>query len=133
MAERMSREKNYQNFRQSLKNVSPPCIPYLGMYLTDLTFIEDGHKDLLEGLINFVKRRQIAGVIREIQQYQQTPYFLQSVPVVKDFLKKVEPMPEEKVYGTFLDFCFLQYSFLFVKLQVRTLYCHHSKGRRKGD
>ena len=99
MAERMSREKNFQNFRTSLKMVSPPCIPYLGMYLTDLTFIEDGHKDVMEdGLINFVKRRQVAGVIREIQQYQQTPYFLQSVPVIKEFLKKLEPLSDDKIY-----------------------------------
>ena len=41
-----------------------------GMYLTDLTFIEDGNPDKVGHMINFVKRRLYANVIREIQQYQ---------------------------------------------------------------
>jgi len=39
------------------------------MYLTDLTFIEDGNPNNIGGgLINFFKRRQISAVIQEIQQ-----------------------------------------------------------------
>lgn len=56
---------------------------YLGMYLTDLTFIEDGHPDLTpNGLINFMKRRQIALVIREIQQFQNDAYNFKPLPQV---------------------------------------------------
>lgn len=44
----MSREKNFQNFRAHLHKADPPCIPYLGLYLTDLTFIEDGNKDTIQ-------------------------------------------------------------------------------------
>jgi son of sevenless-like protein len=36
----MGGDNNYSNFRAALHSESPPCIPYLGMYLTDLTFIE---------------------------------------------------------------------------------------------
>jgi hypothetical protein len=35
-----SSEKAYSNLRKEIRSVTPPCIPYLGMYLTDLTFIE---------------------------------------------------------------------------------------------
>ena len=36
----MSQQNNYATLRNLLHTADPPCIPYLGMYLTDLTFIE---------------------------------------------------------------------------------------------
>ncbi|ODQ66944.1 ras GEF [Nadsonia fulvescens var. elongata DSM 6958] len=37
-------DKNFSNYRQYLAKVKrPPCIPYLGIHLTDLTFIEEGN------------------------------------------------------------------------------------------
>lgn len=35
-----SSDKAYATLRKEIKSITPPCIPYLGMYLTDLTFIE---------------------------------------------------------------------------------------------
>lgn len=54
--------------------------------MTDLTFLEDGNPDTSNGLINFDKRRRTAAVIKEINQYQQTPYCLKVVPIIKGFL-----------------------------------------------
>jgi hypothetical protein len=96
----MSPYSNFTKFRNYLhKEIAPPCVPYLGVYLTDLTFIEDGrfmryfylinigNPDFIqETLINFDKRRRIATVIKEIKQYQQTPYNFNVVPVIKGFL-----------------------------------------------
>jgi RasGEF domain len=63
MGELMTRDENFKRFREHLHNVDPPCIPYLGVYLTDLTFIEEGNKDFInETLINFDKRRKISQV-----------------------------------------------------------------------
>jgi len=33
---------NWKAYREKLKSATPPCVPYLGLYLSDLTFIE-GH------------------------------------------------------------------------------------------
>ncbi|KNC49780.1 cell division control protein [Thecamonas trahens ATCC 50062] len=73
----LSREKNFKNMRDALPTLNPPIIPYVGMWLTDLTFLEDGNQDVTpSGLINFEKRFMISAVIRDVQQYQQTPYCL---------------------------------------------------------
>ena len=44
------------------------------MYLTDLTFIEDANKNILNDKVNFSKCRKLAKVIRDIQSYQQKNY-----------------------------------------------------------
>ena len=33
MHAKMSRDKSYKLFREALRNVNPPCIPYLGKYI----------------------------------------------------------------------------------------------------
>lgn len=80
-------KSSYKNLRDAIHTANPPIIPYLGVYLSDLTFIEDGNPDVVHGgLINFDKRRLLASVLTEIQQYQQTPYPLQEVPLIRDYL-----------------------------------------------
>ena len=51
---------NYKRYRDSLGVASTPCVPYVGVFLKDLTFICDGNPDYLRGgLINLHKRRQV--------------------------------------------------------------------------
>ncbi|KAJ3077984.1 hypothetical protein HK102_004817 [Quaeritorhiza haematococci] len=91
----MTAESSYKNYRAALRSVNGPCIPYFdlsihrraaqhanplpfpskfkGVYLIDLTYMEDGNPDKIETRINFTKREMISGVIREIQQYQGAP------------------------------------------------------------
>lgn len=60
----------------------------IGVYLTDLTFIEDGIPSIIKKTtaINFAKRAKTADVIRDIQQYQNVPYSLQGVPELQDYI-----------------------------------------------
>lgn len=60
----------------------------LGVYLTDLTFIEDGIPSIIKktNLINMAKRSKTAEVIRDIQQYQAVGYSLQPVPELQDYI-----------------------------------------------
>lgn len=60
----------------------------IGVYLTDLTFIEDGIPSVIKqsALINFAKRAKTAEVIRDIQQYQNVPYPLQPVPELQEYI-----------------------------------------------
>lgn len=43
----MDSHNNFSNFRDAVQHADPPIIPYLGVYLTDLTFIEDGNNNML--------------------------------------------------------------------------------------
>lgn len=84
----MGSTKNFGEYRESLHLANPPCIPFFGVYLTDLTFIEDGIPSIIKksALINFAKRAKTAEVIRDIQQYQNVPYPLQPVPELQEYI-----------------------------------------------
>uniref|UniRef100_A0A8C6LHG3 Ras protein specific guanine nucleotide releasing factor 2 n=1 Tax=Nothobranchius furzeri TaxID=105023 RepID=A0A8C6LHG3_NOTFU len=96
----VSSEGRFKNLRETLKNCNPPCVPYLGMYLTDLAFIEEGTPNFTEeGLVNFSKMRMISHIIREIRQFQQAPYRIEHQPKVTQFLMdKTLVMDEDTLY-----------------------------------
>ncbi|RXN04985.1 ras-specific guanine nucleotide-releasing factor 2-like isoform X2 [Labeo rohita] len=96
----VSSEGRFKNLRETLKNCNPPCVPYLGMYLTDLAFIEEGTPNFTEeGLVNFSKMRMISHIIREIRQFQQAPYRIDLQPKVTQFLlDKTLVMDEDTLY-----------------------------------
>jgi len=93
----MDPTQSYGNYRQKLHDVDPPCVPFLGTYLTDITFIEDGNPDWIQGLINYRKRELVYSVIREIQQYQQQSYTDDFVNIAH-FLTELASNDEEKLY-----------------------------------
>jgi son of sevenless-like protein len=71
------------------------------MFLTDLTFIEDGNADRVKAmphLINFDKRTKTAEKIKEIQQHQNS-YPLMEIPELQNFLtnnlKNADRDPEQ--------------------------------------
>jgi len=68
------------------------------MYLTDLTFVEDGNKDTKDGLINFNKRSQLYNVIAQIQQYQIVAYNFKTEKYLISFLTELPHNNEEELY-----------------------------------
>lgn len=85
----MGANRNFNLYRVLIHSVNPPCIPFLGIYLQDLTFIEDGNPNFLKtskDLINFAKRAKTAEVIREIQQYQTMGYQFRIVEEIQTFI-----------------------------------------------
>lgn len=58
----------------------------------------DRSQDVLEnGLINFKKCRKISGLITELGQFQRTPFTLEAVPLIQEYLLDYEVVPEEKI------------------------------------
>ncbi|KAH8104489.1 ras GEF [Cristinia sonorae] len=76
--------KNFANYRSLLLKITPPCVPFIGLYLTTLTFINDGAEDKAGEMVNFRKRQKAAEVIQDIKRWQSKPYnFTIVTPVVK--------------------------------------------------
>uniref|UniRef100_A0A673YG37 Ras protein specific guanine nucleotide releasing factor 2 n=1 Tax=Salmo trutta TaxID=8032 RepID=A0A673YG37_SALTR len=96
----VSSEGRFKNLRETLKNCNPPCVPYLGMYLTDLAFIEEATPNFTEeGLVNFSKMRMMSHIIREIRQFQGAPYRIEHQAKVTQFLlDRTLVMDEDTLY-----------------------------------
>ncbi|KAI5840821.1 ras guanine nucleotide exchange factor domain-containing protein [Morchella snyderi] len=85
--------KNHAVLRARLRNHVPPCLPFLGTFLTDLTFIDVGNPSKrpvsIDGstkqLINFDKHVKTARVISELQRFQ-IPYRITEVPEMQDWI-----------------------------------------------
>ena len=88
--------RNYAILRQRLQNHVPPCLPFVGMYLTDLTFVDNGNQDTRQlvgeggeesvSVINFDKHMKTARIISELQRFQ-IPYRLTEVPELQTWMQ----------------------------------------------
>ncbi|KAF7968737.1 hypothetical protein HWV62_29559 [Athelia sp. TMB] len=80
--------KNFTNYRTTLAKISPPCVPFIGVFLTTLTFVQDGSKDDISGnLINFRKRQKASEVIQDIKRWQSHPHNFHSVANVITYIE----------------------------------------------
>jgi len=103
----MSPAANFQAYRTALREANPPLVPYLGQYLTDLTFIDDANKiTCSNGHIHFRKCYLVADVIQELMRHQQAPYNLTCVPAIRQYLLDTQKnLTEDQAYEVSLKIC----------------------------
>ncbi|KYN30525.1 Guanine nucleotide-releasing factor 2 [Trachymyrmex septentrionalis] len=66
---------SFRAYRQALAETQPPCIPYIGLVLQDLTFVHIGNSDLLpDGTINFSKRWQQFNIVENMKRFKKGTY-----------------------------------------------------------
>mmetsp|Transcript_10224 Transcript_10224/g.41632 ORF Transcript_10224/g.41632 Transcript_10224/m.41632 type:complete len:550 (-) Transcript_10224:48-1697(-) len=104
VTERLKCDNNYSNLRRILKATSPPCVPYLGMYLSELTFISN-ESSWTESrrLVNVVKLRFITNIILAVQTFQNTRYELESVDMIQRYLQTFYEATEDDLYALSLE------------------------------
>lgn len=87
--------KSYSAYRGAVLARNPPICPYIGVYLSDLTLIDEGNPNLVDGgRINWQKRELESRVIGELLVYQNVPYSsLQSNPAVAQYLISLPCLP----------------------------------------
>ena len=131
LTEVMDTKNNYVEYRNSLlqaKKSNSPTVPFLGkfkcpflvvnpniicfpfffwfhisegVYLRDLTFIEDGNPDKIGSNINFQKIKLMGSIIQEVQAFQKYRYNFQKKNTILQFLKRaLIPIedPEDTIY-----------------------------------
>ncbi|KAJ7095770.1 ras guanine nucleotide exchange factor domain-containing protein [Mycena belliarum] len=84
--------RNYHEYRTKLRNTAPPAVPFLGLYLTDVTFCREGNPSHRASpvnpdkkLLNFNKYHKLARIVQDMQRFQ-VPYQLRGIPEVQEFL-----------------------------------------------
>ena len=94
-----SYSENYHNLRNEISSaIGHPCIPYLGLYLKELAYIDEGPKYLNENNLIFVEKiRKIGEKLEEIREFQSKPYIF--LPVARlAFLADPKPKDDETLF-----------------------------------
>ncbi|KAK3055377.1 Ras guanine nucleotide exchange factor bud5 [Extremus antarcticus] len=91
--------RNHASLRRRLEKPVAPCLPFLGIYLTDLTFVDAGNPKMRDlpgtatesgeavSVINFDKHMRMAKIVSHLQKFQ-VAYKLTEVPEMKTWMEQ---------------------------------------------
>ena len=98
LTELMAHDGAHRQYRAALAAArrSPPYVPYLGIHLTDLTFVGDGNKDVVDGMINVGKRQQVHAIVATALSGKTHRYSLAALPGIARLLEAVRECPASK-------------------------------------
>jgi len=85
LQELLNPDDSFANLKTALKNcVECPTIPFMGVYLTQITYIEE-NPDTRDGLINFNKLTMLAKILSELRIFQQMDYNIKPIEKIVGF------------------------------------------------
>ncbi|XP_050688271.1 guanine nucleotide-releasing factor 2-like isoform X12 [Eriocheir sinensis] len=89
---------SFRAYRQALSDSSPPCIPYIGLILQDLTFVNIGNNDLLpDSNVNFSKRWQQFNILQEnMKRFKNCSYNYKKNEKIISFLNNFDNYRNEE-------------------------------------
>ncbi|XP_029474455.1 ras-specific guanine nucleotide-releasing factor RalGPS2 isoform X3 [Rhinatrema bivittatum] len=92
----MSKEDNYKRLRDYINSLKmTPCIPYLGIYLSDLTYIDSAYPSTGSILENEQRTNLMNNILRIISDLQQScEYDIPLLPHVQKYLNSVRYIEE---------------------------------------
>ena len=76
-----------------------PCIPYIGVYLTQLTFFYDGNKDYIDDLVNYNKCVGVFNLINKIQSFQIKQFNYVVIEQIQEKLGEIRIHDEAELYA----------------------------------
>lgn len=90
-------QASFKQYRQALTHVVAPCIPYIGVTLQDLSFVDE-NSDKIGKLINFSKQRMVYCMIYDMLRFQNTPYAFQAVDAEQILIDMDLGISEQELY-----------------------------------
>lgn len=95
----MNPEKSFQHYRRAYDSLTTPGIPYLGAYLTDLTFIEEASLSKIGPRINLQKHTMVFGVLEKLQLLnRKLPLNLEPLESVQQWVLRLPVLGEKELY-----------------------------------
>lgn len=95
----MSSTQSFRAYRDHISSCVAPAVPYVGLLLQDLTFIETNPNRVEGGLISWTKRSMIYESIESVLRFQNTEYNLQHVPQITHFITSQPFYNEEELFS----------------------------------
>jgi len=103
----MDAMNNYKNYRSELSTLTESwsgvgkslIIPFLGIFLRDITFIDDGNANMVGGLINFNKIELIGTILYNIKLYQDVRCKFKCKPLLYNFVTKLPTLSDDMLYN----------------------------------
>jgi len=81
--ELMKSDKNQKNLRLRMKNLVQPGIPHVGLFLSDILYIDDGNVSSIDGKINFHKYTLLNERIEWCLLFQNFPFHFRRLEKVQ--------------------------------------------------
>jgi CRP-like cAMP-binding protein len=96
----MNTEGNFRFYRGLLEKSKPPLVPYLGLLLTDLTFLDDANLSVVgkNKLLSMEKIKMMAGVHKTFRRCLTKTYAFVEMRSVRKLLLKIEDYDENELY-----------------------------------
>jgi hypothetical protein len=99
LKELISINSKFKGLREAQESVEGPCVPYLGVYLNDLTFIEDGNLTKLnDQLINYEKIQMLSNVILKLKKLTSTTYNFRNEEAIQGYLHHPPRLSEDEIF-----------------------------------
>uniref|UniRef100_A0A6B2LA23 Ras-GEF domain-containing protein n=1 Tax=Arcella intermedia TaxID=1963864 RepID=A0A6B2LA23_9EUKA len=95
----MSSTQNFKTFRDILNDLTPPCVPFVGIIVKDMTFIDDGNQTIIhDEMLNVSKLHLFGTVIEGMHRLQQGGFNFSPVIPIQDILELSKDIKEADLW-----------------------------------
>lgn len=94
-----SSDFNFKILREKIHSANPPLVPFPGVYLGDLVFLDTASSTVTkDGMVNFQKCQTLASYVMELKIYQQVSYSFEENPEVQAYITNYNTLSDDEAY-----------------------------------